>query len=307
MKPSSKRAFLLLATTAMLGLGACETVEKTANNVSDSVVTGVTDLSTKIASIKLDDLNPFSTDPALADATNAAAIMPAAGGPVNGAVDNVMNVANNGCPQVQIVNDLKQLHQFTNPDAPKANQSISSVTMDVISHSCTTDEKGMVMDMELGFNGDLGVNGRMVNSERPSFSYPYFVAVTNAQGSILAKEIFAATLSYNQSGDQVSQSETIRQVMPAGTDTGSYKVLVGFQLNPQELSYNRSLPPVVAEPVAAIETATAETAAQIAPAAGETAPATIEPPSFMSYQTSGAANDNTNPGPVTLTPADFAK
>ncbi len=283
---------LLLATTAALSLSACETMETAANSVSDTVVTGVSDLSTKIASIKLDDLNPFATDPAVADAANAAAIMPAAGGDATTQVAGTIG----GCPHVQLVTDLKQLHQFTNPDMPKADQEVSSVTMNIVSHSCTTDEKGMVMDMEVGFNGSLGAKGRGTNSEKPSFSYPYFVAVTNAQGSILAKEIFAATLSYDKTTDQISQSEAIRQVMPAGADTGSYRVLVGFQLSPQELAYNRTLPP------------SADAIANVEPAAGETAPVAIEPPTFMSYKTSGpAANDNNGSAPVTLTPKEYAE
>ena len=283
---------LLLATTAALGLSACETMETAANTVSDTVVTGVSDLSTKIASIKLDDLNPFATDPAVADAANAAAIMPAAGGDATTQVAGAMG----GCPHVQLVTDLKEVHQFTNPDMPKAGQDVSSVEMNIVSHSCTTDDKGMVMDMEIGFNGALGAKGRGTNSEKPSFSYPYFVAVTNAQGSILAKEIFAATLSYDKTTDQISQSEAIRQVMPAGADTGSYRVLVGFQLSPQELAYNRTLPP------------SADGVTNVEPAAGETAPAAIEPPTFMSYKTSGpAANDNNGSAPVTLTPKEYAE
>lgn len=275
MSFASRYAFLSITTVAALGLTGCETV-KTA---SSSVSTGVSDFSTRLANLSMDDLNPFSSSTSAvtdADADAASAVMPAAGN----TLDNMMQefAANaNGCPHAQVVNDLKSIHQFTAPNAPNQTQSVSSASMDIINYNCATENGSLVLDIEVGFNGKLGVEGRTAQTT-PSLSYPYFVAVTDGKGTILAKEIFSATLAYTDNSDIVSQSETIRQAMPADTVTSSYRVLVGFQLSPQELAYNRSV-------------TDAENVANIQPAAG--APITTGP----------VANDNAaSTAPVTVAP-----
>ena len=73
-----------------------------------------------------------------------------------------------------------------------------------------------------------------------NFSYPYFVAVTDEDGKILAKEIFAASVSYSSEQETIKQIETINQLLPKTRDASDYTVLLGFQLNEEQLIYNRT-------------------------------------------------------------------
>jgi predicted small secreted protein len=237
---------LALLLTAGLALSACETVQG-----------AKTDMASNLTSIKT-ALENFSTAQPGSEtqmASMASNIAPAAGGSSN-------------CPDVRIVQDLNQVHQFIDAGAPAPAEAVSSVRMLSVQNSCKFSNNNVAVDMTLAFEGSLGPKGRRNAADKPSFAYPYFVAITNNQGSIIAKEVFAVTMAYD--GKQVSKSSTeqIRQMIPMnGADQKNYKVLIGFQLNDQELAFNRTLPQdtVVAQTAAIVEAAIAD----IEPAAGE--------------------------------------
>ena len=68
----------------------------------------------------------------------------------------------------------------------------------------------------------------------------YFVAVTGPGDQILAKETFGTRLDFagrNRIG--VAEELAQRIPLPSDSDPGSYAVLVGFQLTPEELADNR--------------------------------------------------------------------
>lgn len=147
------------------------------------------------------------------------------------------------CPDVRIVSDLNQVHQF-NSTKPNPDDSISSIWLQDITEDCQVGSKNISIDMTLAFEGTLGPKGKAQASDKPSFAYPYFVAITNNQGNIVAKEVFAVTLTYDDDKTANTKVEKLRQVIPvASDDMRNYKILVGFQLNDAELAYNRMLPP----------------------------------------------------------------
>lgn len=159
------------------------------------------------------------------------------------------SVAGPNCPSVRIVTDLNQVHQFVDTMKPSAQQAISSIRMQGVETKCQMVKNNIAIDMTLAFEGKVGPRGRNQAGDKPSFAYPYFVAITNNQGSIIGKEVFAVTLAYDSGRSSETHLEEIRQMIPmADRDYKNYKVLIGFQLNDQELAYNRSLPPELLSP-----------------------------------------------------------
>ena len=242
---------LALLMTAGLALTACET----AKGVQSDVATNYSSLKSTLARLSTTP----STSPASETQTAqmASGISPAAGG------------SSSGCPDVRIVQDLNQVHQFIDGGAPAPAEAVSSVRMTSVQNSCKISNNNMAVDMTLAFEGSIGPKGRNNASDKPSFAYPYFVAITNNQGSIIAKEVFAVTMAYDGKQTSKSSTEQIRQMIPmSGSDQKNYKVLIGFQLNDQELAFNRTLPQdtVVAQTAAIIDAAVAD----IEPAAGTT-------------------------------------
>lgn len=162
------------------------------------------------------------------------------------------------CPPVTIVEELNALHQFENPEKPSPATRISSVTLSGLKTACAYNQNNIVIDMELRFDGEVGPRARVWNTDRPTFAYPYFMAIATQNGNISAKEVFAATISYNKEQDQQTHTENLRQIIPLSPDSnGGYAILIGFQLTEEELAYNRALkntsPHAEAMPAPAVE------------------------------------------------------
>jgi hypothetical protein len=169
---------------------------------------------------------------------------------------------NSNCPNVRIVQDLNQVHQFVDNAKPNPTEAISSIRMENVESKCQVVKNNLAIDMTVAFDGNLGPKARTRAGDKPSFAYPYFVAITNNQGSIIAKEVFAVTLVYDSGQNHETHTEQLRQMIPMGDkDLKNYKVLIGFQLNDQELAFNRAIPTEMIGPANSVTT--------IEPAAGE--------------------------------------
>lgn len=144
------------------------------------------------------------------------------------------------CPRVEAVQDLKMLSEFADTTNQVEQNLISTVKIAKIQSACSYEERSVTVDLKMDFAGRLGPQGRSTGST-PFFSYPFFVAVTSANGTILAKEIFAASMTYNPGQDTQTYTEKMRQIIPIERRErgANYKVLVGFQLTPDQLSHNR--------------------------------------------------------------------
>lgn len=202
-----KFQYTALVSVALLSLTGCETM---------------TDVKNRLASI---DLPSFSSDPEIASAEGA-----------------VMASAE-GCPQVAVVEDLKTLSQFETPATPSPDTNISSLSITGMTANCSKTKNTVAVDIGLRFDGKLGPKAITWNQDSHSFAYPYFVAVTTPSGEILSKEVFAATVRYEDGEQSLTQEETMKQVIPLrdDADAAGYEILIGFQLTDDELNYNREM------------------------------------------------------------------
>jgi len=215
MKPFLKT--LSIAAFA-LTLTACETMEGFKNDISDIDFGSITDFSTA-SSVQEEQHANFLVD--------------------------------GNCPSIQIVEDLGRLYEFNAGQSMKSSNLVSSVKMEEANSTCSYGNRSVTVDLKLAFDGELGPKGRRTASEKPFFTYPFFVAVTSDSGKILAKEIFAASMTYDKGQDEQLYFETLRQIIPADSRTqgARYKIMVGFQLAEKQLAYNRTL--IEAETLAA--------------------------------------------------------
>lgn len=151
------------------------------------------------------------------------------------------NLLRSPCPQVEIVDDLSSISDFSHPRKQDKDHLISRVDLKSAQSTCKLSSKTAIIDLKLLFNGKLGPNGRKTASERPFFSYPFFVAVTTPTGKIMAKEIFAASITYGANENQHTYFENLRQIIPikSKNQANNYHVLIGFQVTPDQLAYNR--------------------------------------------------------------------
>lgn len=146
------------------------------------------------------------------------------------------------CPSMSIMPELKHLAEFTDPAKPSELNKISEITMVGVQSTCQQHKNAMAMQIEIVLSGKIGSKGRANKSDKPNFSYPYFIAVTDDKGTVVAKEVFAANVAYAPEQVDSKQIESITQNLPvaAKDDLGKYRVVVGFQLDDAQLTYNRS-------------------------------------------------------------------
>ncbi|MBX2834912.1 MAG: hypothetical protein KTR28_08060 [Micavibrio sp.] len=146
------------------------------------------------------------------------------------------------CPKIDIVKDLRALAEFSNSNYPNENNLISRVTLSDLKSSCRSDPKTVTVDLKMKFDGALGKEGRTGSGETPIYSYPFFVAVSDRSGDVLAKEIFSANITYHPGENHHQHFENMRQIIPLDryNKAQHYKILIGFQLGPDQLAYNRS-------------------------------------------------------------------
>lgn len=220
---------LTLVLAAGLSLAACDTVQ-----------TGMTNgyASVKQAVQNFRPLETFQTD-STPDAGTETALAEAGAQPAS---------STTACPTVKVVQDLNQVHQFIDGANPDPAQSVSSIRMTGVQDQCSVAKDNLVIDMALAFEGEIGPRARAKSGDKPGFAYPYFIAITDQQGNIIAKEVFAVTLAYESGRDTETHVEQVRQMIPmSAMARNNYKVLIGFQLSDQELAYNRALPETVSQ------------------------------------------------------------
>ncbi|MCB1563038.1 MAG: hypothetical protein KDJ75_05625 [Alphaproteobacteria bacterium] len=199
------------------------------------------------------------------------------------------------CPHIEIVEELGTLHDFGNQTGAQESDLISTVQIRESSNSCFYENKSVTIDLELAFDGALGPRGRLKDSDKPSLSYPFFVAITDGGGTILAKEIFSVSLVYGAEQNSQTATEKLRQIIPVPSKQkgASYKILTGFQLSQDQLAYNRAM--IEARKRQEKEAAkAAAAAAAVSPAASDQAvQVLIKDP------------DNPDSEPIDITGADF--
>lgn len=97
----------------------------------------------------------------------------------------------------------------------------------------------ITMEVEIDF-----AFGRGPQAEGLSHTYPVFVTVTRRDRSVLAKERFDIPVTWPADKDIVRVTESVPGiVIPRANETVSgsnFEVIVGFDLTPAQLAYNRS-------------------------------------------------------------------
>lgn len=235
-----RKAFLSLACLAALLLAGCENVQR---DVNTSFGNSASALQQAFSGLRT--YTPQSAAPTALAANDTTDMTPVMALP--GTSPNTTTGSN--CPNVRIVSDLNQVHQFAEGLSAAQQNETSSVRMQAVDTKCKIAKASMTIDMNIAFAGEVGPKGRTRSGDKPSFAYPYFVAITNNQGSIIGKEVFALTMNYSSKSNGETRIEQVRQMIPLrDKDYRNYKVLIGFQINDQELAYNRALPPEYMSP-----------------------------------------------------------
>lgn len=174
-----------------------------------------------------------SPSPLLTGVTLAAAL--ALGGCSGMGGDNV-HKGDLACPKVGIVADANKVTVFR-PGAGRATTDVvgRGLVADYAGN-CTYDSTGVTVDVTLALIGERGP--AMVGNQLP---LTYFVAVSAPDGTLVTKQEFPTTIDFPNNGPRAGSREDLQPhiPLPEKQDARAYQLLVGFQLTPDQLAYNR--------------------------------------------------------------------
>lgn len=142
------------------------------------------------------------------------------------------------CPVAGVLYDANRVAQIEGVERHE-NVGFTGQVEAVRGYCRYTGTNPITMEIELDF-----AFGKGPKATDDSHVYPYFVTITRRDRSVLAKQIYAVEAKFPKGKDIVRQTEKIDGiVIPRATETVSgtnFEIIVGFDLTPDELAYNRS-------------------------------------------------------------------
>ena len=142
------------------------------------------------------------------------------------------------CPYVKSLYDASRYIDFK--DAREASSQVTFTgEIQGVSAGCEyKDDQPIQVTMEVLF--ELGKGPQAAGRQH---SYRYWVAVTDRNRAVLAKQSFDLPVTFPQGKDRVYVTEQINQItIPRGATTTSganFEVLIGFEVTPQMAAFNR--------------------------------------------------------------------
>lgn len=146
------------------------------------------------------------------------------------------------CPNIILKPMMSSVTEFQDPSQPSDSSMIAKASLSNAKTNCNTGADYVTVSLDLNFNAALGPKAKQNPNDKPYFSFPYFIAVTDYQGNELAREVFAASFSFSADQDQHSTVETIEQNLPLSADgtLPNYYMEIGFQLTDEQMAYNNA-------------------------------------------------------------------
>ena len=142
------------------------------------------------------------------------------------------------CPYVKVLYDAARHVELADFSRPSVAGVGFTGEIEGVSADCVYREADPIrVDMNILFN--LGKGAQASGDQR---TYRYWVAVTERNTAVLAKEYFDLPVNFEgQATASVQQAQTI--VIPraeATTSGNNFEILVGFEITPEMADFNRS-------------------------------------------------------------------
>lgn len=139
------------------------------------------------------------------------------------------------CPQVLIIDDASHITQY----APGEGRDLLDVRFDAeigrVNWVCEFLVEENRVEIEVSF-GMLALRGPAADGDVARF--PYFVAVADPQGTILAKQVFAIDIQFPGNAMEIGHLERISQTLEYAqlSQADKYTIYIGFQLTPEQVA-----------------------------------------------------------------------
>ena len=142
------------------------------------------------------------------------------------------------CPFVKSLYDAARYVEFKEGREASANVAWSGEIQGISAGCQYKDENPIEVTMEVLF--ELGKGPQAAGRTK---TYRYWIAVTDRNRTVLAKEFFEIPVTFPEGQDRVYVTENIGSItIPRASITTSgsnFEVLVGFEVTPQMAAFNR--------------------------------------------------------------------
>jgi hypothetical protein len=144
------------------------------------------------------------------------------------------------CPPVGTPSPLDTFTQFEPGGGQDLTQVRFSGRIAEVQPVCEYDETGADVELAIQVIVERGPADRSGQAD-----LQYFVAVEDGPGNITAKQVFDVAVPFAGNSRRLARLEEIELRIPAPAERGftQTRVLVGFQLSPEQLEYNRRRTP----------------------------------------------------------------
>jgi len=142
------------------------------------------------------------------------------------------------CPFVKTLYDAARYVEFKDNREASANVGWSGEIQGISAGCQYKDDKPIEVTMEILF--ELGKGPQAAGRQK---TYKYWIAVTDRNKAVLAKQNFELPVTFPEGQDRVYVTENIAQIVipraSIATSGSNFEVLVGFDVTPQMAAFNR--------------------------------------------------------------------
>jgi hypothetical protein len=142
------------------------------------------------------------------------------------------------CPFVKVLYDAARVVEFNGAQQASAAVAYTGEINDLNAACEYRDAQPITVHVRLNFA--LGRGPQATSSQR---TYRYWVAVTQRNQAVLAKEYFDLPVTFPAGQDRVRIEETLGNItIPRaniGVSGSNFEILVGFDVTPEQAAFNR--------------------------------------------------------------------
>lgn len=142
------------------------------------------------------------------------------------------------CPYVKVLYDAGRYIEFKDNREAAANVAWTAEFQNLSAGCAYKDDEPIKLQVEM-----LLALGKGPQATGDSKTYRYWVAVTDRNKEIIAKEYFDLPVKFDAGTDRAFLRETISGIVipraSADTSGANFEVLIGFDVTPQMAAFNR--------------------------------------------------------------------
>ena len=142
------------------------------------------------------------------------------------------------CPFVKSLYDAARYVEFKDNREASANVAYSGEIQGISAGCQYKDDKPIEVTMQVLF--ELGKGPQATGRQK---TYHYWVAVTDRNKAVIAKQEFDLPINFPEGQDRVYITETLNQIVipraTVATSGSNFEILVGFDVTPAMAAFNR--------------------------------------------------------------------